>query len=112
LLVPYWTDVGLKAYIWCNLHFRREKHGSPVILPDTLFEDYGHAMAFETHEDELSRLRREQSKTREDQVFGGLSPDEWDRYEVKEERIRELQLKMSRPKLGPASFSTPRRSFF
>jgi hypothetical protein len=68
-------------------------------------------MEFETHEDELSRLRREQSKTREDQVFGGLSPQEWDRYEVKEERIRELQFKASRTKLGPASFTIPRRSF-
>jgi hypothetical protein len=69
-------------------------------------------MEFETHEDELARLRREQSKTREDQIFGGLSLEEWDRYEIKEERIRQLELKVARTRLGPASFSIPRRSFF
>jgi hypothetical protein len=69
-------------------------------------------MEFETHEDELSRLRREQSKTREDQVFGGLSPEEWDSYEIKEERIRQLELKVARTRRSPAGFSIARRSFF
>jgi hypothetical protein len=47
-------------------------------------------MSDETRESELLRLRREQRKTREDEVFLGSSIAERDDYEKKEERIREI----------------------
>jgi hypothetical protein len=48
-------------------------------------------MAREKHESELKQLRTEQSKTLQDEVFGGLSPAERARYEVKSERIHKLE---------------------
>jgi hypothetical protein len=48
-------------------------------------------MAREKHEFELKRLRTEQSKTRQDEVFGGLSPAELAEYNRKSERIHELE---------------------
>jgi hypothetical protein len=48
-------------------------------------------MKYATPEDELIRLRREQIKTRQDEVFGGLSSAEQSDYEAKENRIHELE---------------------
>jgi len=48
-------------------------------------------MKYATPEDELIRLRKEQVKTRQDEVFGGLSPAEQVAYEIKEERIHGLE---------------------
>jgi hypothetical protein len=48
-------------------------------------------MAKEKPEFELTRLRKEQSTTREDEVFGGLSKAEWAEYDGKTERIYELE---------------------
>ena len=53
-------------------------------------------MKSETAEAELARLRKEQSRTRQDQIFGGLSSEEWSSYEHKEKRIRELEFHLSR----------------
>jgi len=53
-------------------------------------------MKSETAEAELARLRKEQIKTRQDQIFGGLSSEEWSAYEQKENRIRELEFQLSR----------------
>jgi hypothetical protein len=53
-------------------------------------------MKFETAEAEVARLRGEQSKTRQDQIFGGLSSEEWSAYERKEKRIHELEFQLSR----------------
>jgi len=53
-------------------------------------------MKSETAEAELARLRKEQSKARQDEIFGGLSSEEWSAYEHKEKRIRELELQLSR----------------
>jgi len=53
-------------------------------------------MKSETAESELARLRKEQIKTRQDQIFGGLSSEEWSAYEHKENRIRELEFQLSR----------------
>jgi hypothetical protein len=39
----------------------------------------------------LIRLRKEQSKTRRDEVFGGLSLTELAEYDGKAERIHELE---------------------
>jgi len=47
-------------------------------------------MKYATPEDELIRLRKQQSKTRQDEVFGGLSPEERKTYDVRENRIHEL----------------------
>jgi hypothetical protein len=54
---------------------------------------------------ELSRLRREQAKTRHDEVFGGLTPAERSIYDTKQERIFELEHRLSerdwqRPRFG------------
>ncbi len=48
-------------------------------------------MQRETEEAELSRLRREQSRTRQDEVFGGLTSDERAAYDKKEKRLQELR---------------------
>jgi hypothetical protein len=51
-------------------------------------------VAKETLESELNRLREEQSKTRQDELFVGLSPAERAEYYRKSERIYELQGEM------------------
>jgi hypothetical protein len=45
-------------------------------------------------EDELIRLRKEQSKMRQDEVFGGLSSEEQAAYDSRENRIHELERDM------------------
>ncbi len=46
---------------------------------------------------ELERLRKQQSKTRADEVFGGLSSDERAAYERRQDRIRVLERDLSEP---------------
>jgi hypothetical protein len=48
-------------------------------------------MQSESSQTELDRLRQEQARTREDEVFGGLSGPERLAYEIKAERIRTLE---------------------
>jgi hypothetical protein len=48
-------------------------------------------MSDETRETELIRLRREQRKAREDEVFLGSSAAERLEYDKKEDRIREIE---------------------
>ena len=48
-------------------------------------------MAKENPESELRRLRTEQSKTRRDEVFGGLSHAERTEYNARAQRIRKLE---------------------
>jgi len=48
-------------------------------------------MVEEKPESELKRLRKEQSTTRQDEVFGGLSKAEGAEYDRKTERIYELE---------------------
>lgn len=52
-------------------------------------------MAKETRASELKRLRKEQEKTRRDEVFGGLSPVERAEYDVKSDRINKLEIEIS-----------------
>ena len=51
-------------------------------------------MTREKLETELKRLRTEQHKTRQDEVFGGLSSAEQAEYNRKSERIHELESKV------------------
>lgn len=44
---------------------------------------------------ELSRLHKQQAKTRHDEVFGGLSPAGRSAYENRQIRIRELENHLS-----------------
>jgi hypothetical protein len=44
-----------------------------------------------TSQSELTRLRKDQNKARQDEVFGGLSPAERAEYSGKEERIHKLE---------------------
>ena len=46
---------------------------------------------------ELARLRKEQAKTRHDEVFGGLTPAERSEYDIKQTRICELERRLSKP---------------
>lgn len=48
-------------------------------------------MRNETLKSELLRLREEQSKTRQDEVFGGLSAAERSAYDIKADRIHKLE---------------------
>jgi hypothetical protein len=52
----------------------------------------------ETEPAELARLRKEQAKTRHDEVFGGLTPEERSAYDLKQVRICELERRL--PKSG------------
>jgi hypothetical protein len=49
------------------------------------------SMRTEPLQSELARLQREQTKTRQDEVFGGLSPAERSAYDHKQDRIQELE---------------------
>jgi hypothetical protein len=48
----------------------------------------------EKPESELKRLRAEQNKSRQNEVFGGFSPAERIEYEVKSERIHTLEIEI------------------
>jgi hypothetical protein len=48
-------------------------------------------MQSESSQAELARLLQEQSQTRQDEVFGGLSTEERVDYEIKADRILELE---------------------
>lgn len=52
-------------------------------------------MAKEKPESELKRLRTEQSKVRQDEVFGGLSPAERAVYNAKADRINQLEIELT-----------------
>jgi hypothetical protein len=52
-------------------------------------------MAKEKPESELTRLRKEQNKTQQDEVFGGLSPAERAEYNGKAQRINELEIALT-----------------
>jgi hypothetical protein len=54
-------------------------------------------MSEETPEFELTRLLKEQGKTREDEVFIGQSPAERVAYESKADRIYELECDLVEP---------------
>jgi hypothetical protein len=51
-------------------------------------------MLAEKLQSELTRLRKEQNKTRHNEVFGGLSSAEQAEYNAKAERIHELEGKI------------------
>jgi len=51
-------------------------------------------MRDENPHSELARLRREQIKTRQDEVFGGLSHAERAEYNRKAKRIHELEIEL------------------
>ena len=52
-------------------------------------------VAKEKPESELKRLRNEQYKTRQDEVFGGLSPAERTEYNRKRKRINDLEIELA-----------------
>jgi hypothetical protein len=54
-------------------------------------------MRNETPSSELIRLHKEQRKTQEDEVFGGLSPEERAGYEIKQDRIHDLERVVPEP---------------
>jgi hypothetical protein len=51
-------------------------------------------VATEQPESELKRLRKEQRKTRQDEVFGGLSTVEEAEYNGKARRVHELEIEL------------------
>jgi hypothetical protein len=60
-------------------------------------------MAEEKPESELARLREEQSKTRQEEVFGGLSLAERAQYNAKAERIHVLERTIQAPAVAKKS---------
>lgn len=52
-------------------------------------------MPHESSQAELARLLKEQAKTRQDEVFGGLSPVERAEYNRKVKRINELEAELT-----------------
>ena len=55
-------------------------------------------MPNESLEAEMLRLRQEQAKARHDQIFGGLTFEERAAYEIRQKRLRELELQLFNPK--------------
>jgi hypothetical protein len=45
----------------------------------------------ESEQDEIERIRREQTKARRDAVYGGLSSEEWAAYDKRADRMRDLE---------------------
>jgi len=69
-------------------------------------------VAKEKPESELKRLRDEQYKTRQDEVFGGLSPAERTEYNRKSKRINDLAIELTASagaKKGPQSATAEQR---
>jgi hypothetical protein len=62
-------------------------------------------MAEEKPESELARLREEQSKTRQEEVFGGLSLAERAQYNAKAERIHVLERTIQAPAVAKFAVS-------
>ncbi len=60
-------------------------------------------MAKEKPDSELKRLRKDQDKARQDEVFGGLSPAERAEYEGKAERIHALESEIQASVVGKKS---------
>jgi hypothetical protein len=54
-------------------------------------------MRNETPSSELIRLRKEQRKTQQDEVFGGLSPAERAAYDIRQDRIHDLERDVPEP---------------
>jgi hypothetical protein len=54
-------------------------------------------MRNETPSSELIRLRTEQRKIHEDEVFGGLSPAERAAYVIRQDRIHDLERDVPEP---------------
>ncbi len=52
-------------------------------------------MVKQSLQSELTRLLKEQYKARQDQVFGGLSPVERAEYNLRTERIHEIEIQAS-----------------
>ena len=48
-------------------------------------------MVQKTSQSELTRLRKDQNKARQDEIFGGLSPEERAEYNGKAEQIHKLE---------------------
>ncbi len=58
-------------------------------------------MQHESEEAEISRLRKEQTKARHDEVFGGLSLEERAAYDIRQDRIQELERRLFRRDCHP-----------
>ena len=54
-------------------------------------------MRNETPSSELIRLLKEQRKTQQDEVFGGLSPAERAAYDIRQDRIHDLERDVPEP---------------
>jgi hypothetical protein len=65
-------------------------------------------MQTKTPQLELDRLRQQQSKARQDEVFGGLSKAERAGYNARQDRIRELERDL--PELSEGREYSPGRS--
>ena len=52
-------------------------------------------MRYESPQAELARLGKEQTKARQDEVFGGLSPAERAEYDGNAKRINELEIALT-----------------
>jgi hypothetical protein len=59
---------------------------------------------------ELTRLRKEQTRTRLDEVFGGLSPAERTEYDAKVERIHVLESEIQTSEVAKKSSQSARAS--
>ncbi len=92
-----------------TLSFRRVSHqtfvqhvpdvpyrsGSRFVSSVYILSESSFIMPKEKADSEVKRLRKEQEKTRRDEVFGGLTNAERSEYERKSDRIHELESKIS-----------------
>jgi hypothetical protein len=66
----------------------------------------------EQPESELKRLRHEQRKTRQDEVFGGLSPVEEAEYNGKAKRVHDLESKIQATAFAKSSSAESEQSCY
>jgi hypothetical protein len=71
-----------------------------------LFPAQGSIMAKEKPQSELTRLRKDQTKSRQDEVFGGLSPAERAEYNGKAERIHKLESEIQASEVAKKSLQS------
>jgi hypothetical protein len=97
------VDTSQYGIVQCPGYFLSslKDYGGSSHLPfrrlETLSSGKHSCMREETPQVELARLQKEQAKTRQDEVFGGLSWVERSAYDTKQARIYELDNHLSDP---------------
>jgi hypothetical protein len=84
------------ATVWLSILWTTVVRDEPPLFNSHAPSNFPSALVKESPNSELARLRTEQSKTRQDEVFGGLSHAEQAEYEGRQKRIHDLEIECSK----------------